>query len=273
MKRLTYYIVLILLVAVFLFCGWNVLTYFLEGYKTQQRYEALASMVDQARQEETIALTPNQQEQPGQPEVQETVAPTSPYNEDGILREYAPLYDYNSHMVAWVAIEDTVINYPVVQTPANPEYYLHRDFDGSYNVRGCIFADGNCDVENSDNVIIYGHHMNDGSMFASLISYASRSYWEEHPTIIFDTLTEHRIYDIFAVFRTTASVGEGFAYHRLIDTDDEDEFDKYVAACKKLSLVDTGITPQFGDQLLTLSTCEYTQENGRFVVVAVKRAG
>lgn len=268
MKRLVYYLILILLIIIFLFCGWKVFTYFVEGYKTQQRYEELAAMVEQAKPTETKAPAPKQ------PEVQETEVPTtSPYTEDGILREYAQLYERNSHMVAWVSIEGTVVNYPVVQTPANPEYYLHRDFDGEYNARGCIFADGNCDVANSDNVIIYGHHMNDGSMFASLISYASQSYYEEHPEIRFDTLTEHRIYDVFAVFRTTASVGEGFAYHRFIDADDEDEFNKYVATCKKLSLVDTGLTPQYGDQLLALSTCEYTRENGRFVVVAVKRAG
>lgn len=256
MRKKLYYLILIVLILVFLFSGWSLFSYFWEGYKTQSRYDDLAAMVDQARPKDPEA---NQQD----PNDQE---------EGGILREYRDLYESNPDMVGWLSIQDTVIDYPVVQTPDRPEYYLHRDFDGSYNDRGCLFADANCDVNNSDNVIIYGHHMADGSMFASLINYGDKTYWEEHPEIRFDTLTERRTYQVFAVFRTTASLGQGFPYHKFIDAKNQEEFDQYVAKCKQLSPYDTGITPEYGDKLLCLSTCEYSQENGRFVVMAVYKA-
>ena len=88
--------------------------------------------------------------------------------------------------------------------------------------------------------------------------------------LIFDSLYEHRTYKIFAVFKTTAKSGQGFAYHTFIDAAHQEEFDSFISRVKELSLYDTGITPTYGDHLLTLSTCEYSVENGRLVVVAVK---
>jgi len=118
-------------------------------------------------------------------------------------------------------------------------------------------------------VTVYGHHMNDGSMFASLPDYESRAYWEAHPLIRFDTLTQRRAYKVFAVIRTTATLDEGFPYHRFTEAETEADFDLFVAECKALSLYDTGIIPQYGNKLICLSTCEYTRQNGRFVVVGV----
>lgn len=264
MKRFIYYLILIALVLVFLFSGWSLLSYFWEGHKSQSRYDELASMVEQARPTEVISETV--------PDSADASVPTTEgWKEGDILPEYQALSERNPDFVAWIAIEDTVINYPVVQTPRDPEYYLHRDFDGAPNDRGCLFADANCDVEQSDNVIVYGHHMNDGSMFASLLDYSDKEFWKEHPEIRFDTLTQRRTYEIFAIFRTTASVGQGFPYHQFVDAGTEEEFDNYVATCKSLSLYDTGIIPEYGDKLLCLSTCEYTRENGRFVVMGVYR--
>ena len=112
--------------------------------------------------------------------------------------------------------------------------------------------------------------MKDGSMFSGLDHYQKKDFWEEYPTIRFDTLYARQTYTVFAIFKTTASVGEGFNYHLFEDAEDEAEFDEFVSTCKKLAFYDTGITPEYGDKLITLSTCEYTQENGRLVVVAVR---
>ena len=268
LKKTLYRITLILLILIFLLSGYHLFTYFYEGKKSENRYDELAAMVDQARPAETT-----------QPEEPEDTAPagtepdaeavTEPEIE--ILPEYEALLEYNPDLVGWISIEKTKIDYPVVQTPNQPEYYLHRDFDGDANDRGCLFVDAGCDVTDSDNVIIYGHHMSDGSMFASLINYDNEYYWQSHPEIRFDTLTEHRTYEVFAVFRTTATVGQGFPYHRFIDAEDEEAFDEFVAKCKELSPIDSGITPEYGDKLICLSTCEYSRENGRYVVMGVYR--
>lgn len=249
-KQIFFLLAVLLCLSVFAFSAWNVGSYYLAGQKSQSRYQELAAMA---------ATLPSDTEE----------SASSP--ESGILPEYQALYEQNPHMVGWITIDGTLINYPVVQTPEDPEYYLYRDFDGNDNARGCLFADAACDVEASDNVTVYGHHMVDGSMFTGLLNLAVQSFWEEHPTFRFDSLTQRRTYEIFAVFRTTASVGEGFAYHEFVDAADEAEFDAFIARCKALSLYETGITPAYGDRIVCLSTCEYSRENGRFIVAAVQK--
>ena len=245
-NRFLFLLAFLLALAVFAISAWKLADYYISGLRSQSRYEELAAMVTTAPAE-----------------TEETVPNTD------ILPEYQTLSEQNPHMVGWIQMDGTVIDYPVVQTPEDPEYYLKRDFDGSRNERGCIFADAACDVEHSDNVTVYGHNMGDGSMFAPLKHYTAESFWTEHPTFRFDTLKQRRTYAVFAVFRTTASVGEGFAYHKFSDAVDEAEFDDFISQCKTLSLYNTGITPAYGDQTVCLSTCEYTRENGRLVVAAV----
>ena len=262
LSKFLYRFLLILLSSIFLFCGWKLLLYCRDSAKNQNRYDALASQVEEVRTTEISATVPAA-----------TAAPSEmvPESESPVLPELRELLEYNPHLVGWLEIEDTVIDYPVVQTPDRPEYYLYRNFDGEYSDWGCLFAGALCDAENSDNVIIYGHHMNDGSMFASLMDYEKKSYWETHPVIRFDTLTQRRTYEIFAIVRTTATLDEGFPYHRFTDAESEDDFDLFVAQCKALSLYDTGIIPEYGDKLICLSTCEYSRQNGRFVVFGVYR--
>jgi sortase B len=112
--------------------------------------------------------------------------------------------------------------------------------------------------------------MMDGSMFNNLLRYDEKKAWEKNSIIQFDTLYEKHEYEIFAVFKTTASIGEGFSYHQFVDAQSEEEFDKFIATCKQLAFYDTGITPEYGDKVICLSTCEYTLVNGRFVVCAVR---
>lgn len=200
--------------------------------------------------------------------------PERPELEGGndLLPWYQELHTQNSDMVGWLQIENTKINYPVLQSSVeNANYYLYRDFDKKESVRGSIYAWEKCDVfEPSDNITLFGHNMKDGTMFAYLGNYYDKATWENNSLIFFDTLTESHVYKIFAVFKTSGTDNVGFAYHQMVDAENEADFNEFVSTCKQLSFYDTGITPVYGDKLLCLSTCEYTIDNGRFVVAAVR---
>ena len=118
----------------------------------------------------------------------------------------------------------------------------------------------------SNNLIVYGHNMRDGSMFHDLLNYADKSFWESHQTIRFDTMEEFGTYRVMLVFLYDAEWDE-FKYHRYTDMDEAD-FEEFLEGCRKRSLYNTDVTAEYCDELLTLSTCEYSHENGRFVVVA-----
>lgn len=200
--------------------------------------------------------------------------PERPVLEGGndLLPWYQELHTQNPDMVGWLQIENTKINYPVLQSSVeNANYYLYRDFDKKESVRGSIYAWEKCDVfEPSDNITLFGHNMKDGTMFAYLGNYYDKATWENNSLIFFDTLTESHVYKIFAVFKTSGTDNVGFAYHQMVDAENEADFNEFVSTCKQLSFYDTGITPVYGDKLLCLSTCEYTIDNGRFVVAAVR---
>ena len=184
---------------------------------------------------------------------------------------YGAVYEQNHDFVGWIRIEGTNIDYPVMQTPDNPDFYLKHGFDKEYSAYGVPYMQENCVLGQSDNLVIYGHHMNNGSMFADLCKYTDKDFYEEHKTIRFDTLSEFGEYEIVAVFKTVAYSEDGFKYYHFVDGDEE-EFDSYIAKCRELSLYDTGVTAKYGDALITLSTCEYSRTNGRMVVVAKKIA-
>lgn len=206
----------------------------------------------------------------------DTEKDTMTYSQDkSFLSDYQDLYLQNNDMVGWIKIEDTKINYPVMQSKDNPNFYLKRGFDKAYTDYGCPYIQENCDVDiPSDNLIIYGHNMKDGSMFSGLMKYTDKSFWESHKTISFDTLTEKCDYEIIAAFKTVVYTDspESFKYYQFINADTGDEFNAYTTKCKELALYDTGVTAEYGDKLITLSTCEYSRNNGRMVVVAKKIA-
>ena len=273
-KNLLYWLLVILLSATMVISGCMVFRYLADSAQQKKEYDALAALVEQSREDAasqtSAATTPLIPDTSSIPEAQEPSVPTEPA-EGSILPEYALPYQKNSDLVGWMTIDGTPINYPVMQTPDRVDYYLHRNFEKKESSHGCLYVRESCDVfAPSDNLTIYGHHMKDGSMFASLDKYRKMEFWEEYPEIQFDTLYNRQTYTIFAVFKTTASVGEGFTYHLFEDAADEAEFNDFVSTCKKLSFYDTGITPEYGDKMITLSTCEYSQDNGRLVVVAVR---
>ncbi len=189
-----------------------------------------------------------------------------------VLDEYKNLLNKNKRLIGWVKIDDTNIDYPVMQTTDN-EYYLDHNLNQEYDKNGSIFMDKDCDVlKPSTNFILYGHHMKSGQMFGSLSLYGDQSYYEKHPYIQFDTIYEKGLYEIMYVFRSRVYSEDEivFKYYQFIDAQSEQEFDSYMNDMAEMSLYDTGVTASFGDQLLTLSTCDYQEKNGRFVVVAKK---
>jgi sortase B len=180
------------------------------------------------------------------------------------------LHESNPDCIAWITIEGTVIDYPVMYHPEEENYYLKRDFNGAYSANGSLFISELCDPADCDNLIIYGHHMKSGKMFAALEGYKQREFYEEHPLILLNTLQGLETYQVFAAFCTPVYTGNDFAYYAFTKAGTSDAYDEYVSAVKEKSLYDTGITAVYGEKLLTLSTCEYSQKNGRMVVVAKK---
>lgn len=176
------------------------------------------------------------------------------------------LYEINSDIVAWIRIDNTNIDYPIMQTKENKNYYLRRNFYKQYSYWGTPYLAENNDIKTSDNLIIYGHHINNSKMFGELENYKSKIYYEEHKNIHLYTLEETREYEIISVFKTVAC--NGFEYYNFIKAVDEGEFNTFVNKCKELSFYNTENTAIYGDKLLTLSTCEYSSKNGRLVVVA-----
>ncbi len=260
MKRWIYRIVFLLLILVALICIWNLASYFLESKKQQSQFTELALLVEENRP------SPDRPVDPTAPEV--TIPDSVTGQTVTILPEYAPLYEMNPHMIGWMQLEGTKLNYPVMYNPESRDHYLKRNFQQEYSAHGCLYIQENCRPGESDNLIIYGHNMKDGSMFAPLHGYQKKDFWETHPEIRFDTLTSRQNYAVLAVFDTTASMGQGFAYHEFVDAADAAEFDAFVSKCKSLAYYETGVSAEYGDKLITLSTCEYSQENGRLVVVA-----
>ena len=265
-RRKLYYLLLITFGLIFLTSATLLITYYMDSGEQAAIYEELSAL--HRGPMETAPEIPVDDNGVAHPE-EIWITVTEEETQQQMLPEFEGLYGLNSDVAGWITIPGTRVDYPVMQSPDRTDYYLKRNFYGDRASQGSIYAREQCDLlAPSDNIILYGHHMKDGSMFAVLESYKQKSFWQEHTTIQFSTLQQRNTYEIFAVFTTTASVGEGFAYHTFVDAADPSEFRAFVDTCKSLSLYDTGITPVYGDKLITLSTCEYSQTNGRLVVVA-----
>ena len=258
MKKVIYSVLILFCLFVVLLSCWMIYLHLKESEEQAKKYEELANLVSQ---KETVYVEPSD------------IATTDPSEdkESAILSGYAEVYEQNHDMVGWICISGTKINYPVMQSPDDPNFYLKHSFDKSSSNHGCPYVNVNCDISKpSDNLIIYGHRMKDGSMFADLDKFTDKSFWENHKTITFNTLTLRQTYEIIAVFKVATGTGSAseFKYYSFTDASSPEEFEDYISKAKTKALYDTGITAEYGDKLLTLSTCEYTNHNGRLVVVA-----
>lgn len=179
------------------------------------------------------------------------------------------LCELNNDFIGWLKINNTNISYPVMQTDSNrKDYYLRKNFYKEYSQLGTPYIAEYCNVQTSDNVIIYGHHITNYQVFGELEKYKKKEFYNNNKIINFNTIYENADYEIIAVFKTVAYTG--FKYYEFINSSSEDEFNTFIKKCKELSFYDTGKTAKYGDKLLTLSTCEYSAKNGRLVVVAKK---
>jgi len=187
------------------------------------------------------------------------------------VNPYRDSFLANEDMAAWLQIPGTVIDYPVMWTPRDENYYLYRDFDGKQNQNGCLILDTDSSLEPlTTNLIIHGHNMKSGAMFGDLTDYENYSYYEKHKEIILYTEGIQRNYEVIAVFRSQVyrKSDDVFKFYKFFQADTQEEFDDFYSNIKSLSQYDTGVTAEFGDHFITLSTCVYHVENGRFVVVA-----
>lgn len=248
---LTGAVICLLLLAVSVF---QIISYYANAHKSEEEFARLAEMTEQA---EDMPV--------------EDTDDTREAEEQSPLERYRELYNLNNDMAGWIRIEGTQINYPVMYTPDNPNFYLKHNFEKEYSDYGVPYIAEQCDpIEPSDNVIIYGHHMKNGSMFTGLMEYEKEAFYKNHKTIRFDTLTETAEYEIVTVFRTTVYGGTGFPYYLFSNAEKPKDFTGYVKRCKSLAWYETDVTAKYGDKLITLSTCEYSRTNGRLVVVAKK---
>ena len=175
----------------------------------------------------------------------------------------------NPNCVGWVTVKDTRIDYPVMYTPDDPEYYLHRNFDGEYSSAGTPFLGAGSDP-NGNSIILYGHHMSDGSMFAELLKFDDAEFGTTH-TIEYKTVEGVGTYKPIACWYEDLTSGNYYKYWEQVGTLDAQRFADYVSTAKSLSLYDTGTDAAYDTKLITLSTCSYGTSEQRFVVVAAKQ--
>jgi sortase B len=179
---------------------------------------------------------------------------------------FSELKKTNDDLVGWLTIEGTPIDLPIMFTPEFPEYYLRRNFNKDYSISGTPFIDERCILEpQSSNIIIYGHKMRDKSMFSTLSNYKDNDYFINHPTISFYTEVSTQIYKVFGIIETEIYSDTEFNYYAMLDT--KAKFDLFVKAVKDNSLNDVEMNVEYGDKLISLSTCILDSEIGRFIVV------
>ena len=183
------------------------------------------------------------------------------------------LQQENSDVVGFLEIENTNISYPVVQENDN-EYYMTHNYKKEKSKNGAIFLDKDNDWNiQSNNYLIYGHNLNNGTMFQELLKYANESYYKGHPTISFTTADEEGVYDIISVFRSKVyyTSDNVFKYYFFINPKTKEEYNDYIKNIKENSLYNIEQTADYGTQLITLSTCSYHVKDGRFVIVGAKK--
>ena len=175
----------------------------------------------------------------------------------------------NKDLIGWIKIDNSNINYPVMQ---NGNYYLRRNFYKNYSKLGTPYLADYCNIKTSDILTIFGHHINQGYMFADLLKYQNYDYYKSHKYIKFYTIDDYQtienIYEVCFAFKVKAQDYSYYSYTRFYDENDLKEF---VDNCQRLSFYNTDTKFDYGNQFITLSTCEYSQNNGRMIVIGVKR--
>lgn len=251
--------IIMLLISIMIFSGISLYQIFYEDKEQEKIFNELSNIIEESNVDDNKSTIPK--------EVIEVLRK----EENSQEQEKKPLsinelYKINNDIVAYLKIEDTNISYPIMQTKNNANYYLKRNFYKQYSSLGTPYLAENCEINVSDNLLIHGHHINGNKLFGELEKYKSKVFYNNHSIIKFTTLQEEREYKIIAVFKTIADTG--FRYNDFCNAENEEQYNNFIQECKTLSMYDTKENAEYGEQLLTLNTCEYSNKNGRLVVVA-----
>ena len=189
------------------------------------------------------------------------------------LRQYGEIAKLNDDFVGWIKIDNTNIDYPVVHTPSNEEYYLHRNFEKEYSSSGTPFISASNTLEDEgEQIMIYGHNMRNNTMFADLLQYKKQAFWRENPYIHFDTLTSEDTYEIFAVFEIDVDIENNhFPFYSYAEFENKEVYDDFLEEVTNLSLYYTGVNPSYGETIVSLITCDEYSGSNRMVVMGVKK--
>lgn len=264
-QKLIYNICMILFASIFVGCLIYLISYFWQSKKSEDKVADLKDLIIETN---TESIT----EEDGSPVIIDAVDFVD-INGVSVQTKFADIYKLNSDFRGWITISGTDIDYPVMQTMEDEEFYIHKDFDKEYSSAGTLFVDTESSLtEPSDNIVIYGHNMKTGKMFHDLLEYESEDFYKEHKFIRFDTIYENGTYEVIAAYRTEIYPVDytGFKYYQFFNAANEEEFNNFVENSKALTYYDIPVSAEYGDTLLTLSTCAYHTDEGRFVVVAKK---
>ena len=279
--KLSKKILSLFLIIAALFCFITALYIYIEETRQNAASEQLIASL-RPEQEETA--DPNEESDPTETQSNPSEAPsaseeataessgeTTEPKKNPVPNPYGESFAANPHMAAWLKVPDTNIDYPVMWTPEDENYYLYRDFEQRENKNGSLILDtDSCLDPLTTNLIIHGHNMKSGAMFGNLTDYEDEDFYQSHRQLILYTPQCQRNYEIIAVFRSQVykKSDQVFKFYKFFQANTQEEFDDFYKNIKALSLYDTGVTADFGDHFITLSTCVYHVENGRFVVVA-----
>lgn len=239
-------IVFVLCLIVFVGSAGMLLNYFLTGMREQSSLEDLAKLKTEREDMKTDKGT--------------------------VIGKYVDLYEANSDIIGWITVDGTKIDYPVMQTQDDPEFYLRRNFQKEHATAGVPFMDASSDIfVPTSNFLIYGHNMKNGTMFHDMLKYKDKSFYQEHKTFRFDTIYKggQGTYEIIAAgySKTYPEDSDAFKYYQYAGITSRSDFNEYLKGVKELSEYNTGVSAEYGDQLVTLSTCAYHEKNGRFFIV------
>ena len=267
-KNLILNILLVFFAVVFIVSGIYLFKYYYDSRQNKKLVSSLKEMI-----EEDSPSAPSDPEHPNYSTSDAKVPEYVTVGDRRLQRKFRNLYEKNQDFVGWLTIDGTSVDYPVMYTPQQEQKYLRKNFEGDYALAGTLFIAADSDpFRPSTNVIIYGHNMQDGSMFSDLLKYKDESFYQEHKLIRFDTLDNNGIYEVIAAFPgQVLHVGEeGFRYYDFYDAKSQEEFDNYVTEVRSRCTYRIPVTASYGDSLITLSTCENSgaSEGKRYVVVA-----
>lgn len=272
-KRKKWHKIRIVLAVLFglLFCisAFFLIKELLETRKEKNAFESLEALISEG----AVAETTNApgESSSGEPSSQggESGDPLAPETEPTMIPKYVAAYEQNQDFFGWITIDDTNINYPIMYTPDDPQFYLRRAFDGSSSHSGVPFMDADC-LPDGNCFLVYGHHMKNGTMFGHLTDYAEQDFLETHQIIRLDTLYEEREYQVIAVFYCDVGSEENgnFPYYEYTDLTDATRYEEFIEKVRQATIYDPNFEVETGTDILMLSTCSYHASNGRFVVVA-----